>query len=182
MNLLDLAKQRYSSNGSMASKLNGITKDIRKKWVRQSFSLPTENKHKLEFIANIEGVDYINDSESTKVNCLWYALEEMARPVILIAGGMDKGNDYKKLGKELIEKKVKTLITLGTDCKKMQQFFGDYVEAIYCAKTMKQAVDGAYNIAKKGDIVLLSPACASFDLFENYEDRGDQFKECVNAL
>ncbi|MDD4492451.1 MAG: UDP-N-acetylmuramoyl-L-alanine--D-glutamate ligase, partial [Bacteroidales bacterium] len=124
---------------------------------------------------------YINDSKATNVNSTWYALESMKTPVIWIAGGKDKGNDYQPLY-DLVKDKVRVLICLGVDNKKLHKEFSDKVEEIYDAGSAAEAVDIAYKLAKSGDTVLLSPACASFDLFKNYEDRGKQFKEAVAKL
>jgi UDP-N-acetylmuramoylalanine--D-glutamate ligase len=135
----------------------------------------------LEKVARVHGVDYINDSKATNVNSCWYALQSMTTPLVLILGGTDKGNDYSEI-EELVKEKVHALIFLGVDNKKLHAFFDGKVDQIEDALSMKEAIDKAYKMAKKGDTVLLSPCCASFDLFKNYEDRGEQFKQCVREL
>ena len=129
----------------------------------------------------MRGVDYINDSKATNVNSCWYALQSMTTPVVLILGGTDKGNDYSEI-EELVNKKVHSLIFMGVDNTKLHAFFDGKVANIEDARSMEEAVAKAYMMAHKGDTVLLSPCCASFDLFKSYEDRGDQFKACVRNL
>ena len=129
----------------------------------------------------MHGIEFINDSKATNVNSTWYALECMTTPTIWIIGGVDKGNDYSSL-EPLVKEKVKGIICLGADNEKLHKTFGKLVEDIMDANTMKEAVTKAYKMGAKGDTVLLSPACASFDLFKSFEDRGDQFKECVREL
>jgi UDP-N-acetylmuramoylalanine--D-glutamate ligase len=129
----------------------------------------------------VHGIEFINDSKATNVNSTWYALESMTRPVILILGGVDKGNDYSAIS-ELAKEKVKAIVCLGVDNRKILKAFKDIVPQIVETKTAEDAVQASYRLGKKGDVVLLSPACASFDLFENYEDRGRQFKKAVRAL
>jgi UDP-N-acetylmuramoylalanine--D-glutamate ligase len=123
----------------------------------------------------------VNDSKATNVNSTWYALESMQKSTVLILGGVDKGNDYELIA-ELVKEKVKAIICMGTDNKKIIDFFGDKVASIVEVDSAKKAVTAAFKLAEKGDVVLLSPACASFDLFKNYEDRGIQFKESVKEL
>ena len=132
-------------------------------------------------VGNVHGIEYINDSKATNVNSTWYALESMTNPVILILGGVDKGNDYSMLH-SLVKEKVKAIICLGTDNNKIVKAFTGVVDTIVEASSAKEAVDKSYKLGKKGDTVLLSPACASFDLFEDYEDRGTQFKQAVRSL
>ena len=134
-----------------------------------------------ERVANVKGVTYINDSKATNVNSCWYALQSMTTPVVLILGGKDKGNDYTEI-EALVKEKVSALICLGVDNSKLHAFFDGKVSHIEDAGSMKEAVEAAYRLAKKGDTVLLSPCCASFDLFKSYEDRGTQFKEMVKSL
>lgn len=134
--------------------------------------------HRLEKVATINGVLYINDSKATNVDSVYYALEAMTKPVIWIAGGVDKGNDYAQI-EELVKSKVKTLICLGTDSSKLETYFNGKVAQIVSVQSMKACIEEASKLASTGDVVLLSPACASFDLFKNYEDRGNQFKEIV---
>lgn len=138
-------------------------------------------EHRLEKFLKVHGIHFINDSKATNVNSTWYALESMNTPVIWIAGGIDKGNNYDVI-KDLVEDKVGTLVCLGKDNTKLHKAFGKRVENIIDASNMEEAVSKAYYLASKGDTILLSPACASFDLFENYEDRGWQFKEAVRKL
>jgi UDP-N-acetylmuramoylalanine--D-glutamate ligase len=137
--------------------------------------------HRLEKVATVRGVQYINDSKATNVNSCWYALQSMRSRTVLILGGTDKGNDYSEI-EELVRTKVRALIFLGADNSKLHAFFDGKVETICDASSMEEAVNAAYRLAQKGDTVLLSPCCASFDLFKNYEDRGDQFRECVRKL
>ena len=138
-------------------------------------------EHRLEFVQKVGGVDYINDSKATNVNSAWYALESMDRPVVWIAGGVDKGNNYADL-KNLVKGKVKMIICLGLDNIKIHQAFQADVDLIINTSSAKEAVHVASKMAEQGDVVLLSPACASFDLFDSYEDRGRQFKEAVRHL
>ncbi len=182
MTIQELALQgKHNLYNSMAAGVAGKLVDIRKDSIRESMSDFHNIDHRLELVGNIHGVEYINDSKATNVNSTWYALESMENPVILILGGVDKGNDYSMLD-DLVKEKVKAIICLGADNKKIIKAFGGMVETIVEAKSATEAVAQAYKMGKKGDTVLLSPACASFDLFENYEDRGTQFKKAVRAL
>jgi UDP-N-acetylmuramoylalanine--D-glutamate ligase len=135
----------------------------------------------MEFVAMVRGVEFINDSKATNVNSTWYALESMGKPTILILGGTDKGNDYSLIA-DLVKEKVKAIICMGLDNKKIIDAFKEIVPVIEEANNAKRAVQKAFGVAVKDDVVLLSPACASFDLFKNYEDRGLQFKEAVKEL
>jgi UDP-N-acetylmuramoylalanine--D-glutamate ligase len=135
----------------------------------------------MEYVSTVRGVEFINDSKATNVNSTWYALESMEKPTILILGGVDKGNDYSLI-KDLIKEKVKAIICLGIDNRKIHEAFGNVVSTIVNTSSAKEAVHAAFHFASKGDVVLLSPACASFDLFKNYEDRGNQFKQAVKEL
>ena len=137
--------------------------------------------HRLEHVVNILKVAYINDSKATNVNATYYALESMSKPTIWIAGGVDKGNDYASL-LPLVHEKVKAIICLGVENQKIIDIFSSVVNVLVEAKNMDDAVKASYNLSSQGDAVLLSPACASFDLFENYEDRGNKFKEAVRKL
>ena len=166
---------------SLAASISAKVMDIRDEKIRESLMDFTGVEHRLEKVARVRGVDYINDSKATNVNSCWYALQSMKTPVVLILGGTDKGNDYSEI-EELVRKKARGLIFLGKDNVKLHAFFDGKVAQIADARSMKEAVDTAYGMAQKGDTVLLSPCCASFDLFENYEDRGRQFKDCVRAL
>jgi UDP-N-acetylmuramoylalanine--D-glutamate ligase len=134
--------------------------------------------HRLEHVATIKGVEFVNDSKATNVDSVIYALGSYQQPIIWIAGGIDKGNDYNLIKKE-VQQKVKALICLGTDNHKLQNFFTGVVPAIYETQNVRELVRLAMNVAAAGDVVLLSPACASFDLFKNYEDRGNQFRQAV---
>ncbi|MGE5317138.1 MAG: glutamate ligase domain-containing protein, partial [Chloroflexota bacterium] len=138
-------------------------------------------EHKLEFVANVHGIEFINDSRATNINSVWYALESASKPLIWIAGGIDKGNDYSKI-KDLVKLKVKAIICLGLDNNKIINAFSDTVRDIYETCSADEAVKLAYEIGTKGDQVILSPGCASFDLFENYEERGKRFKQAVMDL
>jgi len=182
MTLEELALQgRHNIYNSMAATIAARLTEIRKESIKQSLSDFENVEHRLEFVARIHGIDFINDSKATNVNSTWFALESINKPIIWIAGGVDKGNDYSKIF-ELVNQKVKTLICLGTENSLIIETFADKVGAIYETTSAEQAVMLAYSIGKIDDVVLLSPACASFDLFENYEDRGDQFKQAVRNL
>jgi UDP-N-acetylmuramoylalanine--D-glutamate ligase len=135
----------------------------------------------LEHVATIRGVDFINDSKATNVNSVWFALESMKQPTVLILGGQDKGNDYGEI-MDLVKEKVKAIVCLGVDNAPIHAAFDGVVENIQDTQSAEDAAQAAYKLASSGDAVLLSPACASFDLFQNYEDRGRQFKEAVRAL
>jgi UDP-N-acetylmuramoylalanine--D-glutamate ligase len=135
----------------------------------------------MEPVASIKNVEFINDSKATNVNSTWFALESMEKPVILILGGVDKGNDYAIL-KDLVKEKVKAIVCMGTDNRKIHEAFGDTVSLMVNTTSAQEATQAAFHFASKGDVVLLSPACASFDLFKNYEDRGNQFKKAVKEL
>ncbi len=182
MSIHDLALQgKHNLYNSMAAGISGRILDIRKDIVRESFSDFENIEHRLEFVTTVHGIDFINDSKATNVNSTWYALESMKQPVIWIAGGVDKGNDYALL-KELVQANVKAIVCMGVDNSKILQAFRDVVPVITETSSAIDAVQAAYRLGKKGDAVLLSPACASFDLFENYEDRGRQFKAAVRNL
>ncbi|WP_414703164.1 UDP-N-acetylmuramoyl-L-alanine--D-glutamate ligase [Proteiniphilum sp. UBA5384] len=166
---------------SMASGIVAKLMDVSDEQLRASLSDFKGVPHRLEKVASVRGVQYINDSKATNVNSCWYALQSMRTRTVLILGGTDKGNDYTEI-EELVRKKVSTLIFLGKDNSKLHAFFDGKVDVIREADSMKKAVDIAYQLTQRGDTVLLSPCCASFDLFKNYEDRGDQFRECVRRL
>jgi UDP-N-acetylmuramoylalanine--D-glutamate ligase len=172
---------KHNLYNSMASGLAAKLLDIKDDVIRQSLSDFKGVAHRLEKVANVRGVAYINDSKATNVNSCWYALQSMKTPTVLILGGTDKGNDYREI-ESLVMQKCRALIFLGLDNSKLHAFFDDKMEFIFDARSMKEAVEQAYEIAQKGDTVLLSPCCASFDLFQNYEDRGRQFKQCVVQL
>ena len=166
---------------SLASGIAAKVTDIKDDEIRASLSDFAGVEHRLEKVARVRGVDYINDSKATNVNSCWYALQSMNTPVVLILGGTDKGNDYTEI-EELVKNKVHSLIFLGVDNTKLHAFFDGKVPVIEDAHSMEEAISKAYKLANKGDTVLLSPCCASFDLFKNYEDRGNQFKACVLNL
>lgn len=171
----------HNLNNSLASGIAAKAMGIRDEQIRESLSDFTGVEHRLEKVTRVKGVNYINDSKATNVNSCWYALGSMKTPVVLIMGGTDKGNNYAEI-EELVKQKVRALVFLGKDNNKLHQFFDGKVDLIEDACSMKEAVDKAYQLAEKGDTVLLSPCCASFDLFKSYEDRGNQFKECVRNL
>lgn len=172
---------RHNIYNTMAAAIVARVLELKKDTIRESFSDFRNVEHRLEKVARVGGIEFINDSKATNVNAAWYALECVASPIVWIAGGVDKGNDYEILT-PLVEKKVKTIIALGEDVLKIHKAFREKVDMIVNAGTMEEAVRLSYHMADKGDTVLLSPACASFDLFENYEDRGRQFKALVRDL
>jgi len=182
MSIHDLSiKGKHNQYNSMAAGISARTAGIRSAKIRESFSSFEGLAHRLEHVATVRGVEFINDSKATNVNSVWFALESMKKPVILILGGQDKGNDYNEI-KDLVQEKVKAIVCLGVDNKNIHDFFEGIVPAIVDTATAHDAVLAAYSLAEKDYVVLLSPACASFDLFKNYEDRGDQFKEAVKSL
>lgn len=166
---------------SMAAGISANIAGIRKECIREALNDFKGVEHRLEKVARVKGVDYINDSKATNVNSCWYALQSMKTKTVLILGGKDKGNDYNEIA-DLVKEKCSGLIFLGLHNEKLHDFFGNFGLPIVDAQSMPDAVNAAYNMAKKGETVLLSPCCASFDLFKSYEDRGDQFKECVRNL
>lgn len=182
MSIHELALQgRHNTYNSMASGIVGRLVELRKDLVRESLSDFAAVEHRLENIGSVHGIEFINDSKATNINSTWYALECMNKPVVWIVGGVDKGNDYSMVA-ELVKDKVKAIICLGTDNEKIHKAFEGIVETIVDTSSAEEAVKTSYYLGKKGDTVLLSPACASFDLFENYEDRGRQFKAAVRSL
>lgn len=166
---------------SMAAGISANIAGIRKECIREALNDFKGVEHRLEKVARVKGVDYINDSKATNVNSCWYALQSMKTKTVLILGGKDKGNDYNEIA-DLVKEKCSGLIFLGLHNEKLHDFFGNFGLPIVDAQSMPDAVNAAYNMAKKGETVLLSPCCASFNLFKSYEDRGDQFKECVRNL
>lgn len=174
-------KGKHNVYNSLASGLASKILSIKNEKLKRALSAFKGVEHRMEKVKRIHGVDYINDSKATNVNSCWYALQSINTKIVLILGGTDKGNDYSEI-EDLVKEKVSALIFLGVDNAKLHQFFDGKVDVIRDAKSMKEAVDIAYEISKKGETVLLSPCCASFDLFKNYEDRGEQFKECVFRL
>lgn len=182
MSIYELAlKGKHNIYNSMAAGIAGRALHIRKETIRESLSDFQGVEHRLETFIKVHGIRFINDSKATNVNSTWYALESMNTPVIWIVGGVDKGNDYSVLV-DLVKEKVKAIVCLGKDNKKIHDTFDEMVNDIIDTVSMKEAVHTAYYFGNKGDSVLLSPACASFDLFDNYEDRGRQFKEAVRNL
>lgn len=182
MTIEQLALQgKHNVYNSMAASLTARIVDVRKEIIRESLQDFQNVEHRLEFVASINGIEFINDSKATNVNSTWYALESMEKPVVWICGGQDKGNDYNEL-LDLVKTRVKAIICLGKDNRKIIAAFKDVVEMIVETDNAMDAVAASYKIGKKGDAVLLSPACASFDLFQNYEDRGMQFKAAVRSL
>ncbi len=178
----DLALEgAHNTYNSMAAGLSANIMDLRKDKIRAALADFQGVEHRLEYVASVRGVKYINDSKATNVNSCWYALQSMKTPTVLILGGTDKGNDYTEI-EALVKEKVHTLIFLGADNSKLNTFFGDKGVDIIDVNSMEAAVATAYKVAQKGDTVLLSPCCASFDLFTSYEDRGTQFKTCVKSL
>lgn len=166
---------------SMAAGISANIAGIRKECIREALNDFKGVEHRLEKVARVKGVDYINDSKATNVNSCWYALQSMKTKTVSILGGKDKGNDYNEIA-DLVKEKCSGLIFLGLHNEKLHDFFGNFGLPIVDVQSMPDAVNAAYNMAKKGETVLLSPCCASFDLFKSYEDRGDQFKECVRNL
>jgi len=182
MSIHDLAlRGKHNTQNSLASGLAGRILDIRKDVVRESLQDFVNVEHRLEFVAKVCGIEFINDSKATNVNATWFALESMESPTVWIVGGVDKGNDYTELT-ELVKEKVKAIICLGKDNQKIIEAFTGVVENIVEASSAMEAVAYGYRLASKDEVVLLSPACASFDLFENYEDRGNKFKDAVRSL
>jgi len=182
MSIHDLAlKGKHNTQNSLASGIASRVLEIRKEAVRESLSDFVNVEHRLEFVAKVHGIEFINDSKATNVNSTWFALESMDKPTVWIVGGVDKGNDYSEL-EALVKDKVKAIICLGKDNKKIFESFQKDIETIVEASSALEAVAYGYRLASKNETVLLSPACASFDLFENYEERGNEFKKAVRAL
>ena len=182
MSVYDFAlKGIHNQYNTMAACVAASTLELRKEKIREAVTTFQSLEHRMEPVATIRGVEFINDSKATNVNSTWYALESMNKPTILILGGVDKGNDYSLIT-ELVKEKVKAIICLGTDNRKIHEAFGNITSTIVNTGSASEAVHAAFHFAEKGDVVLLSPACASFDLFKNYEDRGNQFKKAVKEL
>ena len=172
---------KHNVYNSMAASMAASIVNIRKDIIRESLEDFVNVEHRLEFVATVNGIEFINDSKATNINSAWYALESMEKPTVWIVGGQDKGNNYDELT-ELVNEKVKAIVCLGVDNKKIIKAFKKSVDTIMEASSAVEAVAMAYKLASKGDAVLLSPACASFDMFKNYEDRGVQFKSAVRGL
>jgi UDP-N-acetylmuramoylalanine--D-glutamate ligase len=182
MSITELALQgKHNVYNSMASGIVARVLEIRNETIREGMATFKNIEHRLESVGKISGISFINDSKATNVNSTWYALESMGNDVILILGGVDKGNDYSML-KDLVKHKVKAIVCLGKDNQRIHDAFEDVTDVIVNTSSMEEAVTTSYHLATKGDTVLLSPACASFDLFKNYEDRGTQFKQAVKEL
>jgi UDP-N-acetylmuramoylalanine--D-glutamate ligase len=180
--LQDLSlKGKHNQYNSMAATLAGMAMNIQKKHIRESLRRFQSVEHRLEKVMTVRGITFINDSKATNVNSTWYALDSFSAPIIWIVGGTDKGNDYSTLT-DIVRQKVKVIVCLVKDNTKIQAAFASVVETIVETQSAAAAVQAAYHFGSKGDVVLLSPACASFDLFQNYEDRGRQFKEAVRNL
>jgi UDP-N-acetylmuramoylalanine--D-glutamate ligase len=177
---LNLRGKHNHYNG-MAAGITARVAGIRSARIRESFSTFEGLEHRLEYVATVRGVEFINDSKGTNLNSVWFALESMKTPTVLILGGQDKGNDYEEI-MGLVEEKVKAIVCLGKDNTRIREAFDGVVKDIVETSSAKDAVEAAYGLAERGDTVLLSPGCASFDLFRNYEDRGQQFKEAVKNL
>ena len=174
-------KGKHNQYNTMAACLAATTIGIRKEKIRDAVKTFESLEHRMETVMMIRGVEFINDSKATNVNSTWFALENMTKPVILILGGVDKGNDYSLI-MDMVKEKVKAIVCLGKDNTKIHKAFGNDVEVIANTDNAVDAVKASFHLASKGDVVLLSPACASFDLFANYEDRGKQFKAAVKEL
>lgn len=172
---------QHNVKNTMAAGLAALLVNVRKETIRQSIQSFQGVPHRLEKVLKINHVEYINDSKATNVNATFYALDGIKKPIVWIAGGVDKGNDYSEL-MPLVREKVKAIICLGMDNAKLMDAFGNVIDLMVETYSMEEAVKVAYKIAERGDAVLLSPACASFDLFQNYEDRGNQFKEAIKNL
>lgn len=181
MSIYDFAlKGKHNQYNTMAAGIAAATLGIRKEKIREAVSDFHSLEHRMEHVATVRGIEFINDSKATNVNSTWYALESMRKPTILILGGVDKGNDYTLI-EDLVKEKVKAIVCLGVDNKKIHDAFGSMVPVMDTSNAL-DCVKQSFRLATKGDVVLLSPACASFDLFKNYEDRGKQFKDAVKEL
>ncbi|HUQ96364.1 MAG TPA: cyanophycin synthetase, partial [Chitinophagaceae bacterium] len=182
MSVYDFAlKGKHNQYNTMAASVAGATMDIRKNKIREAVQTFQNLEHRMESVATVRGVEFINDSKATNVNSTWYALESMTKPTVLILGGIDKGNDYGLL-QELVKDKVKAIVCMGLDNKKIHEAFKNSNLPVVDTASATEAAAAAFGQAAVGDVVLLSPACASFDLFKNYEDRGTQFKQAVKNL
>ena len=182
MSIFDFAlKGKHNQYNTMAAAVASSVVGIRKDKIRDAVVSFESLEHRMEKVATVRGIEFVNDSKATNVNSTWFALESMEKPVTLILGGVDKGNDYDLL-KDMVAEKVKVIVCMGVDNAKIHAAFSDVVGKIVDTSSAEDAVNKAYELSAKGDVVLLSPACASFDLFKNYEDRGDQFKKAVKEL
>ena len=182
MTIQELALQgKHNIYNSMAAAIATRILDVKNDIIRQSMLDFQNIEHRLEYVLSVHGIDFINDSKATNINAAWYALESMTKPVIWIVGGVDKGNDYDEIV-EIVGEKVKAIICLGDSTKKIQKYFKKIVSKIETASSMEEAVRASYRLGDKGDAVLLSPTCASFDMFGNFEHRGQAFKNQVRQL
>ena len=182
MSIYDFAlKGIHNQYNTMAAGIASATVGIRKEKIREAIQSFEALEHRMEYVSTVRGVEFINDSKATNVNSTWYALESMDKPTILLLGGVDKGNDYGLI-RDLVREKVKAIVCMGVDNRKIHEAFQHDVPLMVNTASAEEAVKAAFHFATKGDVVLLSPACASFDLFKNYEDRGKQFKEAVRDL
>jgi UDP-N-acetylmuramoylalanine--D-glutamate ligase len=182
MSIYDFAlKGKHNQYNTMAAGIAASVVGIRKEKIRFAIESFEALAHRMEPVSVVRGVEFINDSKATNVNSTWYALESMTKPVILILGGIDKGNDYSLI-RDMVKEKVKAIVCLGKDNRKIHEAFKNDVPVMVNTMSAQEAVKAAFHLANKGDVVLLSPACASFDLFKNYEDRGEQFKRAVREL
>ncbi|MBP5561081.1 MAG: UDP-N-acetylmuramoyl-L-alanine--D-glutamate ligase [Muribaculaceae bacterium] len=174
-------KGLHNMYNSMAAGISASLMNIEAEDIRRALASFEAVEHRLEFVRTLDGVRYVNDSKATNVNSTWYALESMTTPVVLVLGGKDKGNDYSEIA-PFVKEKVKAIVCLGVDNDKLHRFFDGMVPTVVDARSMGECVERCHALASAGDTVLLSPCCASFDLFKSYEDRGHQFKDCVNKL
>jgi UDP-N-acetylmuramoylalanine--D-glutamate ligase len=182
MSIYDFAlKGIHNQYNTLAAGLAAVTIGIRKEKIREAVQSFETLEHRMEYVSTVRGVEFINDSKATNVNSTWFALESMTKRVVLILGGIDKGNDYS-LMRNLVKEKVKAIVCMGLDNRKIHEAFQNDVPLIVNTGSAREAVKSSFHLADKGDVVLLSPACASFDLFKNYEDRGNQFKDAVRDL
>lgn len=182
MSIYDFAlKGKHNQNNTMAAGIAAATLGIRKEKIREAVKTFESLEHRMEYVATVRGVEFFNDSKATNVNSTWFALESLNKPTVIILGGVDKGNDYSLI-EELVKEKVKAIVCMGLDNKKINTAFKNIVKNMVDTDNAIDAVKMAFQLASKGDAVLLSPACASFDLFKNYEERGKKFKEAVKDL
>lgn len=182
MSIYDFAlKGKHNQHNTMAAGIASAQLGIRKEKIREAVKTFQSLEHRSEYVATVRGVDFINDSKATNVNSTWYALESLNTPTVLILGGVDKGNDYSLI-EDLVREKVKAIICMGLDNKKIVSFFKGIVSNIVETKSAEEAVQAAFRLSAKGNTVLLSPACSSFDLFKNFQERGRKFKEAVKEL
>jgi UDP-N-acetylmuramoylalanine--D-glutamate ligase len=182
MSIYDFAlKGKHNQHNTMAAGIAAATLGIRKEKIREAVKTFESLEHRMEHVATVRGIDFINDSKATNVNSTWFALESLNKKTVLILGGVDKGNDYSLI-EDLVKEKVKAIVCLGVDNKKIHAAFRDIVPTIIDTESADAAVKTAFQLSTKGDAVLLSPACASFDLFKNYEERGKKFKDAVKDL